>query len=239
MKGLTFPFGKLNQYCYPLIDVHLRFLTSRAEQLYSHFTELPERNEITLKRIVPFLLLLPVGILLAGYLLRPAPEVLEQRSPEQDAILLYSDKTQSLEETMRAFETAWALAHEKENGPEDIRKILHTEALPAMEILLDSLKSAGPDLPELKKIHAPLQGSYEKAFQQLKSTCDRKEGNNFVNALEQLTESMENLLEAHRVYGKEIRAFYALNNVYPPTSHSTEESPEDSPESTPMEAMEP
>ena len=173
---------------------------------------------IPLKRNVSFLLLLPVGILLIGYVLRPAPEVIEQRSVEQDAILFYSDKTQSLEKTMRAFEDSWSRAHASKNQPEKTRKLLHTEALPAMEILVESLEAAAPNLDALRAIHDPLQTSYSTVLEHLKRACATTDQDSFVAELTELGEAMQNLLEAHRMYGSKIRTFYAINNVYPPDS---------------------
>ena len=170
---------------------------------------------ITLKRIVPFLLLLPIGILLVGYFLQPPPEVIQQRSPEQDAILMYSDKTQSLETTMRKFESSWALAHEQKI-PMKIREQLTTGALPALEILVESLDAASPELEPLQAIHTPLQESYKRLLLQMRSMCSTSDTTAFMEEHERMTNTMHQLLLEHRKYAEDIRAFYAVNNVYPP-----------------------
>ena len=183
------------------------------------------RIVITLKRVVPFLVLLPIGILLLGYWLQPPPEVIPQRSTEQDAILLYSDKTQTLEKTMRTFEDSWALAHAQKNHVK-IGELLTTGALPALEILVDSLDAASPELEPLQAIHLPLQKSYKKLLGQMRTLCSTSDKTAFMQQHERVTSAMGQLLQGHRKYAEEIRAFYAVNNVYPPEKTADEPVPD-------------
>ena len=178
-----------------------------------------------MKRLVPLLVLIPVGILVLGYLFRPPPEVKEERTAVQESILVYTDLTQPLGETMRAFELAWEEAHQSKDRAQ-LRDALKTKALPVLTILTDSLKAAAPQNEELNQIHQPLLEGYEEALDSLKLACSEEDASRFADAHKGVISKLESLLDKHTTYEQRIRGFYQVHNVYPKEKEGTEPSRE-------------
>ena len=168
-----------------------------------------------MKRLVPLLVLIPAGILVVGYLLKPPPEVIEERSPIQEAILIYSDLTQPLGDTMRDFENAWQKAHHEKNGLQ-LKDELSQKAIPALKLLTESLRSASPAEPDLNAIHQSLLSAYETVLTSLVNTCETEDLQGFNAAHKEVIGDIQALLLAHEKYEEAIRGFYEIHNVFPP-----------------------
>jgi hypothetical protein len=177
---------------------------------------------MALKRLVPLLVLIPVGILVLGYLFRPPPEVIEERSPVQEAILIYSDLTQPLGDTMRNFENAWQKAHREKDGVQ-LKDELAQKAIPALKLLTESLRSSSPKEAELNAIHQPLLSAYETVLENLQKTCKTEDIQQFNNGHKAVIEDIQALLLAHEKYEEDIRGFYETHNVFPPEAKDPEE----------------
>ena len=170
---------------------------------------------MALQRLVPLLVLIPIGILVVGYLFRPPPEVIEERSAVQEAILIYSDLTQPLADTMRNFENAWQKAHLEKEGVQ-LKEELAQKAIPALKLLTESLRSANPKETELNAIHQPLLSAYETVLKSLQVACETEDLQKFNTGHKGVIEDIQSLLLAHEKYEEAIRGFYETNNVFPP-----------------------
>lgn len=171
---------------------------------------------MTRKYAYPLLILLPIAVLAIGYALRPPPEIIEKRSDEQNAILVYSEQTQSLRPIMLEFESAWKKAHEL--GDEGkVKQSLTKEALPALSTLVEALKAANAKSSALQEIHLPLVHEYEKVLKSLSLLCSLEDGApTFLSAYKAVSDGIRTLLIQHVRYENQMKSHYLKHNVFAP-----------------------